>query len=514
MGLERYKRKRTLEETPEPDGKIEKEYKKRFVVQKHAASHLHYDFRLEFQGVLKSWAVPKGPSLDPSVKRLAMMVEDHPIEYQEFEGVIPPGNYGAGTVMIWDKGSYQGVEKDKPLSEAEMAKKLKAGELSFTLDGQKLKGEFAIVKTKRAESSWLLFKKKDRFADKKDILEEDYSAKSGREFQEIQKKANEEGSFWQSEDDLDLSNIPTGEMPHLVKPVLAEIGKKSFSRPDWIYELKIDGYRAIAEVRDHKVSLYSRNLLSFDKDYPSVVKSLEGLSHDLVIDGEITVIDEEGRSNFGLLQNYLRSGEGNLIYFVFDLLWLDGHDFRQIPLAVRKKYLKKVLPSLPNLQYLDEIEEKGEEFFRLIKEKGLEGMMAKEKRSGYKEGKRVRSWLKIRNLLREEAVIGGFTEPKGGRKNLGALVLGRYRDGELVYVGHTGTGFTDERLKETRKTLEPLEQDHSSFLAIPKTNAPVHWVRPELVAEIEFKEWTQDGKMRQPVFLGIRKDKDPREIKI
>ncbi|MGQ0644990.1 MAG: DNA ligase D [Elusimicrobiota bacterium] len=525
MALEEYRRKRKFDKTPEPEGKKEKTPAAlRFVVQKHRASRLHYDFRLEMEGVLKSWAVPKGPSLDPRDKRLAMMTEDHPLEYRTFEGVIPEGNYGAGAVMVWDEGSYRpAVVGAAEGGEKTLLRGLRAGRLSFVLDGRKLRGEWSLVKMKDGgENAWLLMKKADGFASREDVREQDRSAATGRGLDEITRG----GKVWLSNRKarassssaepakLDLSDAPRAPRPRSLKPMLATLADEPFDRRGWIFEIKWDGYRALAEADETGVRLYSRNDLSFTERFAPVAEALRGLGRAAVIDGEITAQDDQGRASFQSLQNYQKTGQGRLVYCAFDILWLDGRDLRGLPLLRRKEILSKVLPADPRLAFSEHIEERGTDFLRAAAARGLEGVMAKDAHSPYRAGVRSREWLKLKTAHRQEAVIGGYTEPRGVRRHLGALILGVYDEaGGLAYIGHAGGGFTDRGLAEMRKRLEGLERPSSPFARPPKTNAPARWVEPRLVAEVAFQEWTGDGRLRMPIFLGLREDKRPEDVR-
>ena len=496
MVLTKYREKRKFAKTPEPEGK-KKPLKGalQFVVQKHAASHLHYDLRLEIDGVLKSWAVPKGPSLDPQVKRLAIMVEDHPFDYKNFEGIIPEGNYGAGTVIVWDEGNYYSIENKDPVEGEEILKRgLQKGHITFFLEGTKLKGAFSLVKIRsRGENTWLLVKKDDEYASKKDITKDDSSVKSGKTLKEISEKKDE-------------------RMPHAIKPMLAMPVKEPFDHPDWVFENKWDGYRAIAEIENSKVHLYSRNYISFNYKFPSVARALEKLNFNTILDGEIVALDKHGHSKFQLIQNYQNNSDGNIVYYVFDMLYLNGHDMRGLTLLQRKEILKQALPKNKVIIYSDHIEEKGISFFEEACTNKSEGIIAKKSNSSYITGKRTKEWLKIKTHQRQEAVIGGITAPRGSRKDFGALVLGVYEKNELKYIGHTGGGFNEKSLKEIKKKLEPLFINTSPFKKIPLTNTPVTWVEPKLVCEVSFLEWTKEGVMRQPVFIGLREDKDTKSI--
>jgi bifunctional non-homologous end joining protein LigD len=479
MSLTKYKAKRTFKTTPEPKARRKKSAQELiFVVQKHAASHLHYDLRLELDGVLKSWAVPKGPPKTLSEKRLAIMVEDHPYEYKDFAGVIPEGNYGAGLVEIWDHGTYT-IADTESVDEAEdyLRAGLKKGHVSFWLHGRKLKGEFALIRTERAgqKNAWLFIK-------------------VGK------KKA--------------VKVVAADPMPRQVKPMLAVLIDKPFNQKNWLFEIKWDGYRAIALIRSGKVQLRSRNNLSFNEQFPKIVEALE--KHDIgdaILDGEVVLLDEQGRSQFQLMQNYKRTETGNLFYYVFDLLYVDGVDLRGMPLLDRKEKLEVLLSPFKNsaIRYSDHVWEKGVKFFNEAKKHKLEGIMAKNAESTYQE-KRSRDWLKIKTGSRQEVVIGGFTAPKGGREYLGALLVGVYAGKSLQYVGKVGTGFSDETLKELSKKLKALVRKTNPFSEAPKMREEITFVRPTLVCEISFTEWTLDGAMRHPVFLGLRSDKKASEV--
>ncbi len=524
MALKEYASKRKFETTPEPQpGSAASEARGlRFVVHKHAASALHYDLRLELDGALKSWAVPKGPSLDPAVKRLAVLVEDHPLEYKDFEGVIPEGNYGAGSVIIWDRGLYhhpsQGDEKE---NEKRLLEGFRKGDLKFVLEGEKLRGEFALVKTRMDGRSWLLLKKRDAGkAAQGDILSRNRSVASGRTLEQVietdrsedfrRKKTNQIRVRETLESD-DLHDAREKAMPRAVQPMLAGSAAGPFDHPDWIFEVKWDGYRAIAGIRGHAVSLHSRNGLSLDKKFSPVVQALRDFGRDALLDGEIVVVDDQGRPDFPSLQHYPGAGLGQLLYYVFDLLYFDGHDLTGLPLLRRKEILKKILPSSPAIRYSDHVAKEGVLFYGAAREKGLEGVVAKAAHSLYEPGKRSRDWLKIKTRLSQEAVIAGFTAPGGGRKYFGTLVLGIFEGDELKYIGHAGGGFSGKDLQEIREKLDPLITVKHSFRQEPETNAPVTWVRPEMVCEVAFSGWTEDNLMRHPTFLRMREDKTARE---
>lgn len=492
MALSEYRRKRNFKKTAEPSGRQSKpmlKSKAAFVVQKHSASHLHYDFRLQAEGVLKSWAVPKGPSMNPKDKRLAMLVEDHPLDYGTFEGSIPKGNYGAGDVIVWDRGTYE-LKSAGTFEDA-----FQKGDLKIILNGQKLRGEFVLARMKSdKDNTWLLIKKKDDYSGNYDALEDDRSVISGRRLAD-EKEIGKPGS-----------------LPHTLHPMLAKSAEKAFKDEDWIFEIKWDGYRAIAERQSGMIKLYSRKFIDFGKKYPSIIAALNNIPGDFVLDGEIVVLDESGLPNFQFLQDWDTGKKGILVYCIFDLLYKDGRTFFDVPLIERKEILRGLVDDKPQIIFSDYVSGDGEALFEAAKEKGLEGIMAKRKSSGYHPGIRSDSWLKIKSLRRQEAVVAGYTEPRGGRKHLGALILGLYEDSKFKYIGHTGGGFDDEWLQLIKKKLDKIKTKKPPFEEVPKTNAPVTWVKPEVVCEVKFQEWTQDGHMRQPIFLGLREDKVPSEV--
>jgi bifunctional non-homologous end joining protein LigD len=515
VSLRQYQAKRQFQRTPEPTGSIDSgEGPLRFVVQKHHASRLHYDFRLEADGTLKSWAVPKGPPVSQADKRLAVMVEDHPLDYRQFEGVIPKGNYGAGTVMVWDEGTYHSPgSTDREQSERAVLDGLQRGSFHVVLHGKKLRGEYILVKTKQSENSWLLFRKGAAASNAEQPTgEPDRSVLSGRTMEDITRGApSRDGSNALA--GIDLSDALKGPMPRNIEPMLATPVAEPFDDPDWLFEVKWDGYRAIAEIDAERIRLYSRNRLSFENRFAPIVDSLRHLRHQAVFDGEVVVLDERGNPQFQLLQAYQKSASGVLVYQVFDLLYLDGHDLRKLPLRRRKDILAQVIRDLPNIRLSEHVEEHGKAFYEAVSRNGLEGIVAKDARSRYREGFRSHSWLKIKTHLRQEAVIGGFTEPRGSRTGMGALLLGIYDNGDLIYIGHAGIGFSEQGLADLRSRLESLVQKASPFKTRPKGNAPVHWVQPRLVCEVSFAAWTDTGHMRHPVFLGLREDKEATTVR-
>jgi bifunctional non-homologous end joining protein LigD len=480
---------------------------------------MHYDFRLELDGVLKSWAIPKGPSLNPEDKRLAVMVEDHPLEYESFEGVIPQGNYGAGTVMVWDEGTYTapGIE-DQSDSERALKAGLEKGDLKFVLHGKKLTGEFALVRLKHGKGNeWLLIKKRDRFATAEEPDGVERSVLSHRTMEEIAASAPGEGRIWKpgdrpSETAAKLPQRTRDPMPHKIKPMLATPVDGPFDRAGWLFEIKWDGYRVIAEVEGGRVNLYSRTGLSYNDKYPALVRSLQLFQHDAVLDGEVVVVDGRGQPNFQLLQHYGKDPQGQLVYYVFDLLYLDGEDLRARPLWRRKEMLKPLLRGMSSVLYCDHVEEKGKALFEEARKRALEGIVAKRAASPYQPGRRGPSWLKIKTHRRQEAVIAGFTQPRGSRECFGALILGVYEGDRLIHVGRVGTGFDTKRLKDLYAWLEPLVRKSCPFEKPPKTDSPARWVEPRLVCEVDFADWTEDGHMRHMVFLGLREDKQAWDV--
>jgi bifunctional non-homologous end joining protein LigD len=539
MSLSEYKKKRSFNETPEPEGKVHKATSTlRFVVQKHAASHLHYDFRLEMEGVLKSWAVPKGPSMNPKDKRLAMMVEDHPFEYRTFEGIIPAGNYGAGTVIVWDEGTYQPVDKSgKKISEKELLHQLHKGNFHFIMKGKKLRGEFTLVHIQRdnMENGWLLMKIKDDYASTEDITKKDKSVQSNMTLEQVAKNSDRKWisnrkskdgkskiSDQEVQDVAQVEEIDTKALinkkgtkasrPTKVKPMLATLTDGPFDDPEWVYEIKFDGYRAIADLNKGKADLYSRNLLSFNTKFKPIFEALQNWKVNAVVDGEIIALNDKGKIDFQQLQAFQKTGEGTLIYYVFDILWLDGKDLRELPLLERKEILQQIMPENEAIRYSDHVEEKGTEFFKLAEEEGLEGIMAKRSDSTYLANNRSSSWLKIKTSMRQEAIICGFTKGRGSRKYFGSLVLGIYENKELKFIGQTGSGFDEKLLSSIYKELEKRIIDECPFKTKPKTTQPATWIKPELICEVKFQEWTREGSMRHPIFQGIREDKKAKEV--
>jgi len=527
MALSLYKKKRNFKKTPEPKAKVKRGSKELiFVVQQHYASHMHYDFRLEMEGVLKSWAVPKGPSLDPQVKRLAMMVEDHPYDYKDFEGNIPEG-YGAGNVIVWDNGTYHARSaKENETGEKELLAGLKKGHITFILEGKKLKGEFSLVKLHGAQpNAWLMIKKKDKYASSSDVLKKNKSVFTGHTLKQLEKLAEEkpkEVKKWKSKES-DKAKSKKKILPALQKnkpleriiPMKAELGDKAFDREDWIFEIKYDGYRAIANIENGKVDLYSRNSLSFNELYAPIAKELSKIKHTVILDGEVVVENSRGESHFQLLQNFENTRSGSLKYYVFDLLHLNGCDTIDLPLIQRKALLKTLLgkTKLKNIFYSKHVKKGGIDFFETAVENNAEGIIAKDANSPYRVGKRSKEWLKIKIQHQQEAVIVGITEPQGSRKHFGSLILAVWENNKWKYIGNCGTGFNDKTLVELYDKFKPLFTDERPFKEKINSYKKSQWLIPKLVCEIKFSEWTGDGHFRHPVFLGLRKDKKAIEVK-
>lgn len=514
MSLRTYDQKRNFKDTSEPKGTKKKSAGKEhiFVIQRHHASRLHYDFRLEVDGVLKSWAVPKGPSLNPSDKRLAMQVEDHPYDYKDFEGVIPEGNYGAGFVYVWDKGNYELLHDDGKDFDKEANKEIREGNLKIRMKGKKLKGEFALVKMKNSDdNAWLLLKHKDDYAVKEKYDSEDHTPQRIKD-RGVKEKEKMKGTKKKAQSAKVKAAATKKE---LFTPMMATLVDTPFSRDGWLFETKWDGYRAIADVRKGKVELYSRNHLSFNKDYPKVVAALEKLSHDAVLDGEVVILKKDGTSDFQSLQNYKNDASGNLVYVAFDLLRLDGQDLQALPLIQRKELLKEIIAQLGSktVIYSEHVLNDSEKLYKTAKEKGWEGIIAKESESLYAEGRRSMSWLKIKIVDEQEAIICGYTDPQGSRKKIGSLVLGVYDDkNELKYAGNCGGGLNGALINELYDKMQPYRQKTSPLNEKIRTNTPVTWVKPELVCQVKFSSWTSDRRLRQPIFLGLRKDKPAKEV--
>ncbi len=626
MSLEEYKRKRRFEQTPEPPPKLEKKTQHRFVVQKHRATRLHYDFRLEMEGVLKSWAVPKGPSLDPDDKRLAMQVEDHPVSYFDFEGTIPEGNYGAGTVMVWDVGTWEPLSpvpvqgKFVPGTDAEASAMLKKGDFKIRLHGRKLNGDFALIhmRSRRPDTKgteWLLIKKQDDAAVKGyDIEQYDESALTGRTMADIagdhgsaqwtssrpasrgglkaqwlaesiakldkkRKRARTSGDATDPDGSVLRSTPQTTEgrgtkkketsepveatvrsstrnpsipaaktsqgpasslvktlkgavhrpMPQAIHPMLATSVEEPFDDPDWFFEIKWDGYRAVAFIEKGGVRLVSRNQNDLTAQYPELHELARLVrAETAILDGEIAALDEQGRSSFSLMQQ--RTGirergrrvaarpEIPVLYYAFDLLYLDGYDLRRVCLEERKQLLAGLIEAGGSLRYSDHFPG-GTALYAAARQQGLEGILAKRRASVYEE-RRSREWLKIKMTQTLDCVVGGYTEPEGSRPYFGSIVLGLYdRQENLIHIGQAGSGFDQVTLQRVWGEVAKLESKNNPFYGAVEALRKVHWIKPRLVAEIKFSEWTHETaeggpKLRAPVFLRMRPDKHPQECRL
>ncbi|MGV3629796.1 MAG: DNA ligase D [Bacteroidota bacterium] len=519
MSLTLYKKKRNFEHTPEPGAvKGKKGPKLTFVVQRHFASHLHYDFRLEMDGVLKSWAVPKGPSMVSGERHLAVMVEDHPLSYGKFYGEIPEGNYGAGMVEIFDSGTYEPLEPAKD-PEKSLLKQLEKGDLKIVLDGTYLKGAFALVRMNDGkDKNWLLIKKSDEFALKSFKIGEIEALKSkSKKKAQATKPENKAAADFQKTQKI--KRLPVGKslFREEFSPMLARLSKQMVDREDWFYELKYDGYRAIAQISKGKVELVSRNGNSFTKLYQSLVKELETIREDVVLDGEVVIENTSGRSDFQLLQNFGTTGQGTLRFYVFDILYLNGHHLDDFPLRERKELLDTFFQNYKLRHVFNSPYQTGggQKLFDKYASKGYEGIIAKDPESLYREGRRTDSWLKIKTVQSGEAVIAGYTLPQNSRKHFGSLVLAEYEGDTLTYIGNCGTGFTDASLKELFTLLKKLETKDCPFPEKPKmtgTKGKPVWVLPELVCNVKFSERTDKGSLRVPVFMGLRTDKEATEV--
>ena len=566
MGLETYRAKRNFRVTPEPRGKVPRgpKHELSFVVQKHEASHLHYDFRLELNGVLLSWAIPKGPSLDPADKRLAMHVEDHPIEYGDFEGVIPEKQYGGGTVMLWDRGTWR--PKEDPVAGYEK------GHLKFELDGENLKGGWTLLRTrgskyggKSGDKAWLLIKERDQYARPGSPSIVDTAATSvstGRSMKEI---AAERSHVWQSNLSVkenvkagaiapakekaskkkaaktapkpaaskrkdgngrsgaastlavkDVNGAKAAKVPANLSPMLTTLVKTPPNGDEWLHEIKYDGYRMLCRIDNGKVQLVSRNGKDWTAAFEAVAEDLAKLPVRAAwIDGEVVVIDAAGRTSFQALQNALSGTKTPLSFFAFDVLYLDGYDLRGATLTDRKAVLRGVVGhGVGVVRVGPELMGHGADYFQQACKLGLEGVISKRADSPYRDGLRTRDWVKVKCTRRQEMVIGGFTDPQGSRKGFGALLLGIYEDGQLRYSGKVGTGFNDESLARIYELLLPLEHDKPAFVNPPRgfEAKGAHWVKPDLVAEVAFTEWSDDGALRHPSFQGLRADKKATEV--
>jgi bifunctional non-homologous end joining protein LigD len=577
MGLREYQRKRDFSTTSEPKGGKPKPKTvrgaSRFVIQKHDARRLHYDFRLEMEGVLKSWAVPKGLPWKQGEKHLAVEVEDHPVDYAEFEGVIPEGQYGGGTVMLWDRGKYF-VYGEQPL------KSLRDGKLHLVLEGEKAKGEWTLVRIRGRngeKNQWLILK---TGADAKPVSKrlEDQSVKTGRTMKQIAQDRDAEWESNREEKDASatskfkahirtaikkkenagakdenvgpavaaatlpntrpggqsgpptitsLSDLPSAKA-RFIDPMKPRLVKDPPAAGDWIYELKFDGIRLIAVKSGKKVSLLSRNRNELGGRFPEIVEAVKNLPADeCVIDGEVVALDEEGRSSFQLLQaREMEGGESPVYFYAFDLLQLDGKSLMSLPLEARKSILEQLCADArETIRYSGNIGGDANALLDEVKRRGLEGIIGKQRNSIYEQGRRSGAWIKLKCVSEQEFVIGGYTPPQGSRKHFGAILVGYYKEKKLVFAGKVGTGFTAKSLSMLHKKFRAQERSDCPFVDLPsKQNGEwvqgitpsmmrkMHWLNPVFVCEIKFAEWTRDGKLRAPVFLGLREDKKPSDV--
>jgi bifunctional non-homologous end joining protein LigD len=554
--LEEYRRKRKFDRTPEPSGDqppvaageakakpprrkilgaaqtsgeedarwkasvrakpVSREHGDTFVVQKHSATRLHYDFRLAVDGVLKSWAVPKGPSLNPDDKRLAVATEDHPLDYAGFEGKIPEGNYGAGTVMVWDRGTFS------PIGDADALTQIERGEIKFHLNGEKLRGSFVLVKLKHGEkkNEWLMIKHKDADVDPAwDIDAHDGSALTGRTIEEIAEEVpphREPGPLGPQE----LDGARKTAMPGKVGFMLASTVERPFSDPGWLFEIKWDGVRTLARLEDGALKLISRNGIDVTRQYPELAELPKIVSaREAILDGEIVALDEKGHSGFARLQQrmHVRAPAPTLVaqvpvtYYLFDLLYLDGYDLRHVPLLKRKEFLRILLHAGNHVRFSDHQIAQGKELYQLAGANGLEGIIGKRSDSLYGEG-RSNSWVKIKQTTTIDAVIGGWTEPRSPGLRFGALLLGLYEGEKLKFIGHVGSGFDGNTQESIGRMLKERAVPLCTFEKVPDANEPEHWVKPELVARVKYSEWTPDRRLRHPVFLGLRNDARPQDL--
>ena len=514
MSLAEYQRKRDFRRTAEPRGSRPAKAGHRFVVQKHAASRLHYDFRLELGGTLKSWAVPKGIPFEHGEKRLAVRVEDHPISYIDFEGTIPEGQYGGGTVMVWDAGTFE------PLSRTP-AKDLAAGKLHFHLHGKKLTGEWYLVRLRDGDE-WLLIRGGETMRPISG-REDDTSVRSGKSMKQL----SAGDRVWNSAS-KSAKKTKSASIPEFVEPMKARLAAHAPTAGDWLYEIKFDGFRALALRGSDEARLLSRNNKDLGAKFPDILAAVAELGvTDAILDGEIVALDENGISSFQLLQAYELGEERPPLYFyAFDLLRLEGRDLRDLPLTERKARLEKLIPSPPGvIRYSAALGEEAAPLLKRARDLGLEGLIGKQRDSTYESGRRSGAWVKLKLLREQEFVIGGYTDPEGSRDYFGALLVGVYRDRKLIFSGKVGTGFNHALLRALHARLAKIGRDRCPFANLPEPRSSgrgksltatemkrCHWVDPRLVCQVKFSEWTRDHHLRQPVFLGLREDKEAREV--
>ncbi len=527
--LAKYKSKRKFDQTPEPGPEVGQAEGNSFVVQKHAARRLHYDFRLELDGVLKSWAVTRGPSLDPADRRLAVHVEDHPLDYGTFEGTIPAGQYGAGTVMVWDRGTWE------PLGNAR--KSYSDGKLKFILNGQHLKGGWTLVRMRgraqeEGKDNWLLIKERDEFArpgEGNSLTDEvDKSALSRKTMEQLERS----GGTWISNRAADktpisrkkpatkpsgIAGAKRGALQKFVPPQLATAVDRPPNGADWLHELKLDGYRIYCRRDARGARFLTRTGQDWTERFQRLVGPIEALPADeFALDGEVVVLDEQGQSSFGALQEALSANDQRrLTFFAFDLLYLDGYDLRGAALVDRKAVLSELIEGgsgVASIRYSDHIDATGDEVFRQAAQMGLEGVVSKQKDRPYRSG-RSGEWVKSKCQARQEFVIVGFTHLKKGGPGIGALVVGCYEGERLIYAGRVGTGFDHDTSLDLRRRLEPLRVAEPVVEQVPREmRRGVQWVKPELVCEVAFMDWTRDNVLRHPSFQGLREDKNPKDV--
>ena len=518
--LAAYRAKRSPDRTTEPFGPVSPVVGRLFVVHKHAARQLHFDLRLEMDGVLRSWAVPKGPSYDMNDKRLAVKVEDHPLEYGDFEGVIPKGNYGAGGVIIWDRGEWVPLE--------DWREGLEKGKLLFELKGYKLHGKWTLVKIKKSERDWLLIKERDGYVKTPGDQFPEESVLSGLTVEQVKAGVTPETRLRHAVEEAGAVRQRVDATT--LQPMLAEPADEAFTRDGWLFELKLDGYRLIASKSHGEALLLTRNGNDYTAVFPEIARAIKALPVDsCILDGEVVVLDPQGIPRFSMLQQRGRlqspidvkraAVELPATYYAFDLLALDDLDLRAVPLLKRKELLAEGVPKLGPVRYLDHIEREGAAFLKQVAALGLEGIIAKKADAPYRSG-RTEQWLKIKKEREGDFVIVGFTAPKGSRAHLGALQLGDYVDGALVYAGRVGTGFDEQMLNDLGRELAPLVRERAPCRGpivgtvvtdvVPEAKTTT-WVEPELVCQVRFREWTPDGLLRHATFQRIRTDKSPRD---
>ncbi|WP_342219843.1 non-homologous end-joining DNA ligase [Rickettsiella endosymbiont of Miltochrista miniata] len=517
MSLRKYRKKRDFKRSAEPYGSIKKNKQLIYIIQKHAASHLHYDLRLELNGVLKSWAIPKGPSLDNSIKRLAVHVEDHPLEYAKFEGIIPKGEYGGGTVMLWDTGTWV-------CETADANSAYKKGHLSFILKGKKLKGAWNLVQIKNNPKNWLFIKVKDKFARSEkqyDVTQAKPNSVISRcSLQGIAKKfqadISDKPKIIKTSKNTSPSKARKKPMPNSMQPELATLVEKPPTGDEWLHEIKFDGYRLFCFIKDKKIKFLTRNQKDWTEKFKELQLEVQKLNlKSAILDGEVIAVDKKHRSDFQLLSNSINTKEKSiLLYAIFDLIYYQGKDLRLCALQDRKNLLRKLIPLNNNkLIFSSDIEgNNGNIFLKKACKKGLEGIVSKNKLSPYVSG-RNRNWLKIKCNKRQEFLVVGFTPGKGNRHYFASLVLAVHgKSHQLLYCGKVGTGFNESSLKNINKLLNKYKTSKAPFKEIPAAIGEVSWITPKIIVEVEFTEWTRAGVLRHPSFKGLRNDKRLEEI--